>query len=658
MSIFSHLAEPLRIGPVTLKNRFVMAPMDTGFELNPNGSFSQAGIDYFARRAEGGFALLFSSGLNTDVEVEEFQISPGPLTAPETFIASGRILNERLRAHGCEMFPQLSFGLGRNAPGLKAPSELPVLHRPDVVSPAMTRADILTRVDEMVRAARIVQEAGFRGVDIHALHWGHLMDEFALTLMNHRADEFGGTLENRLRIPMLVVRGIKEACGEDFVVTMRLAVKSFIRDFGVASFDGSGEVGRTPHEAAAVARMLESFGYDALSLDTGTCDSMYWACPPSYVPRGYMDELVAEVKQAVSVPVIVAGRVPGPARCDDAIARGLYDGVGFGRPSLADPDLPNKVLAGRVEDVRPCLGCNQGCIHGYATNGRVGCAVNPEVGHEYEATPARTNMRVAVVGGGVAGMEASLAAAARGAQVTLFEASDHLGGNLIPAGSHKFKHEVLELSDWYVRRVEASEVRVRLGEAATAADITALHPDAAILAVGSTPAMPRAIPGIEHPNTYSSLAAIAHEEELGRRVAVIGGGLVGCELALDLAQKERRVTVVEALPTLLSAAPGGVPAMNASYLLDAFEHYGVQVRCSTSLAEINDAGAVVEDRETGERSQLEADSVVIAVGFRSLPSLAEELTTRGVPVTEVGDGRQVGNIMSAIHEARAAANAL
>lgn len=656
---FSHLAKPLTIGAVTLKNRFAMAPMDTGFEIAPDGSFSDEGIDYFARRAEGGFALLFCGGLNTDNRVEALRLGPSLLDDPEAFVASGRLMNKCLRAYGCEMFPQLSFGLGRNVPGLLAPSELPVLGRTGLTSPAMTTDQVYERIAEMVEAARIVRRAGFLGVDVHALHWGHLMDEFGMAITNRRDDEFGGMLENRYRVARLVVEGIKEACGQNFAVTMRLGVKSYLAGLNRASFDDADEAGRTLEEAVEVARMLEAWGYDALSIDTGTCDSMYWACPPSYVPRGYMDGMAARVKAAVSIPVIVASRMGTPQACEAAVAEGKYDAVALGRPSLADPDLPNKVFAGHPEQVRPCLGCNQGCIHGYAVSGRVGCAVNPEVGHECGAAPVPTARRVAVVGGGVAGMEAALAARARGAEVTLFEATDHLGGNLVPAGAHEFKREVQDLCWWYARRVAESGIRVRYRTKATADDILATGTDAAILAVGSVPVMPRSIAGIDHPKALSSIDAIAREDELGQRVAVVGGGLVGCELALDLAQKGREVTVVEALPHLLSAsAGGGVPAMNRAYLLDAFSHFGVRVLTGTSLAEVSDEGAVVEDVGTHERTLLEADSVVVAVGFRPLASLADELRKRGLDVWEVGDGRSVGNIMTAVHEARAAANEL
>lgn len=359
------------------------------------GGFTQKGVEYFVRRAEGGFGLLFSGGTATDPEEGETI-----LDHPQEFIRVGRELNERLHAYGCRMFLQLSMNVGRNG-GLKTPSPLPTLGDPSVMTQALTVEEIHHKVDCMGRAARLSQEAGFAGVDIHAMHWGHLLDSFALSFMNHRNDKYGGSLENRLRVAKEIVEAIKGACGPDFPVTMRMALKSYMKGFHQASFDGSGEVGRTPEEAVEIARLLESYGYDALSTDAGTLDSFYYAMPPSYIPKGYTLDMAAQVKQAVSIPVLCGARMADPDLSERAVARGEIDAVVVGRQAIADPDYAVKVISGRPEEVRTCIGCNQGCIWGYSTRSKVGCAVNPEVGHEtsWRITPAPIRKKVVVMGG-------------------------------------------------------------------------------------------------------------------------------------------------------------------------------------------------------------------------------------------------------------------
>jgi len=256
MTTYPNLSKPIAIGNVTIKNRMFMAPMDTGFGNTPNNNFTPEGVEYFVRRARGGFGLLFSGGTNVDGPVDGV---PCILDDPAGFVSVGRRLNERLRAYGCKMFIQLTWNIGRNA-GLKSPSELPAWQNPSVTTQALTVEEIHTKVREMGEAAKLVKDAGYAGIDIHALHWGHLIDSFALACMNHRDDEYGGSLENRLRICKEIREAIAETCGWDFPVSMRIALKSYMKAFDQASFDGSEEIGRTLEEAIEICKLLESYG--------------------------------------------------------------------------------------------------------------------------------------------------------------------------------------------------------------------------------------------------------------------------------------------------------------------------------------------------------------------------------------------------------------
>lgn len=333
-----------------------------------------------------------------------------------------------------------------------------------------------------------------------------------------------------------------------------------------------------------------------------------------------------------------------------AITEGKIDAVVIGRQAIADPDFAGKVVAGKPEEVRICIGCNQGCIWGYFTTGCVGCAVNPEVGHEADRRIAKATERkkVSIVGGGVAGMEAARVARLRGHDVTLYEKSDALGGNLIPSGAHDFKAEVTKLNDYYRNEMKRLCVDVRLNTEMYVDALRNLGADAIILATGSVSVMPRSIKGIDHPRTVSGVDALLERKSVGQKVVIVGGGLVGCEIAFGYAKEGREVTIVEALDGIMKT--NNVPGMNKSMLLDAFEHYGTKVLTGARLLEINDTGAVV-GLSDGSEMTLEADNVILSIGYTPLPSMVEKLACCDARIYEIGDGRKVGNVMTCVRDA-------
>ena len=656
---YAALCSPFSIGAVTVKNRFVMAPVTTGSYLGAHGEFSSEGIDYFVRRAEGGFGLLQSGALNVDYDVDPVSaLGPDIISGAAWVRESGRRLNARIEPLGASMFLQITMGLGRNYPGLYAPSELPVYDAPGIMSKALAVEQIARKVDHMVEGARVAQEAGFAGVEVHAMHWGYLLDQFAMAITNQRTDEYGGTLENRLRCAREIVEGIKQTCGRDFPVTMRLGLKSYLRGLGKASFDGSGEVGRTVEEGVRICELLQSYGYDALDVDTGTYDSFYWACPPSFIERGYMVELAAEAKRAVSIPIICGSRMGDPAVAEKAIEEGMIDAVALGRPSIADPDLPRKVEEGHSRRIRPCISCNQGCFHQLMAMGKpAGCAVNPEMGHDasYRLRPAVARRHIVVVGGGVAGMEAARTCALRGHDVTLFERDTQLGGHLIAAAKLGFERELGELNAWYQTELAALGVDVRLGQEADDQTIAALGSDAVVLAVGSRSTMP-AIPGVE--GAITCVDALMDEALVGDRVIIVGNGFVdGASLALQLVREGKHVTLVQE-PDELFLGFLGVPVPNERYLRDAFEYYGVDVHTGCQEISVTDAGVRVVLVAGEVAVQIDADTVIVAETFEPVTSMAGQLAEMGVEVHEVGDGAQVGNVLSAIGSAYGIARVL
>lgn len=647
MQNYEHLGKPLQIGRLTIKNRFCMAPIGGGQHHLPGGGLKDETIQYLIERAKGGFGLIFTGAIAADGTVDPYTgVGPTILQNPDAFKMTATELNERAGAYGTKIFAQITMGLGRNYPNLPAQSAVHVFRHPGEVSPELTIDQIKSKIESVVKASKIAKDSGFSGVEVHSIHWGYLLDQFALSMMNHRTDEYGGSLENRLRAAKEILEGIKQECGSDFPVSMRLGLKTFVKGFEQASLTGEEEIGRTLEEGVEIAKLLESYGYDCLNVDTGIYDSFYYACPPMYMPKGYLVELAAKAKEAVNIPILAGGRMNEADIAENAIQDGKIDAVVLGRAALADPEYPNKVLTGHTEKIRPCIACNQGCITRLQQGKQPTCAVNPVAMREvrYALRPCVQPKKVVVVGGGVAGMEAARTAAMRGHKVFLYEKNGSLGGNLIPGGSHSFKKEVRELNAWYQNELKALPVEIHTGETVTSEQLRNMDADVIILATGSVPVMPN-ISGMDDKKVLGCMEAFAHPEKVGQKVMVIGGGLVGCEMALDYAQDGKEVMVVEALPKILSA---GIlsPIPNGQMIHDLFEHHHVTVLEKHRLSAVENGKVILES--DGQKKVLDADTVVIAVGFRPAPSMAQELQRCGAVVYEIGDGQKVSTILHAV----------
>lgn len=647
MNKYENLGKPLRIGKLTIKNRFCMAPIGGGQHHLPGGGLKNETIQYLVERAKGGFGLIFTGAMAADGTVDPYTgIGPTILQNPDTFKLTASELNERAGAYGTKIFAQITMGLGRNYPNLPAPSSVHVFRHPGEVSPELTKDQIKSKIDSVIKAAEIAKDSGFSGIEVHSIHWGYLLDQFALSMMNHRTDEYGGSLENRLRAAKEILEGIKQVCGSDYPVSMRLGLKSFVKGFEKATLTGEEEAGRTLEEGIEIAKLLESYGYDCLSVDTGIYDSFYYACPPMYMPKGYLVEMAEKAKAAVNIPILAGGRMNDADIAEEAIREGKIDAVVLGRAALADPAYPNKVLSGHTEQIRPCIACNQGCITRLQQGKQPTCAVNPAAMREmrFAVHPCMEKKNVVIVGGGVAGMEAARVAAIRGHKVSLYEKNAELGGNLLPGGSHSFKKEVRELNAWYKNELQHLPVEIHLNTEVTADQLRKMGADVILLATGSVPVMPK-VPGIDDGKVIGCMDAFANPDKIGKKVVIIGGGLVGCEMALDYAENGKEVTVAEALPEILSAGiPSPIP--NGQMIPDLFEHYHVNVLENHKLSAVKDGKAVLES--DGQEKVLEADSIVIAVGFRPAPSMAQELAGCGAVVYEIGDGQEVSTILHAV----------
>lgn len=656
------LFQPIRIGSCTIKNRFAMAPMGPLGLADADGGFNQRGIDYYTERAKGGTGLIITGVTFVENQIEEHGMPNCPCSThnPVHFIRTSREMTERVHAYGAKIFLQMSGGFGRvtiptnlgEFPPV-APSAVP--HRwLDKICRPLTVDEIHTIVKAFGDGAYHAKRAGFDGVQIHAVHEGYLIDQFAMSLFNKRTDEYGGSLENRLRFAKEIVEEIKARCGQDFPVILRYSPKSFIKDLREGALPGEEfeEKGRDLAEGVEAAKLLVSYGYDALDTDVGSYDAWWWSHPPMYQEKGLYRPYCKLMKETVSVPILCAGRMDNPDMASQAILDGTCDMISLGRPLLADPDYCNKLRSGRVEEVRPCISCQEGCMGRVQEYSALNCAVNPQACRErYTAyNPIFKSKKVMVIGGGVAGCEAARVLALRGHQPELFEASDRLGGNLIPGGAPDFKEDDLALARWYTHQLELLKVPVHYNTQVTADMVRDGGYDAVICATGSTP---KRFPLGDDSKVYTAAEVLTGACDPGQTTVVVGGGLVGCETALWLAQKGKRVTIVEALDKLL-ALNGPLCHANSEMLVRLIPFHGVETVTQAKVTRYEN-GTLTVQTEAGEQG-IPCDSVILAVGYRENNSLYQELEFEVPEIYQLGDAKKVSNIMYAIWDAFEVAN--
>ncbi|AEB06926.1 NADH:flavin oxidoreductase/NADH oxidase [Coriobacterium glomerans PW2] len=659
----SILFSSARIGSVQIKNRYVMAPMGPLGLSDAGGGWSQRGIDYYVARAKGGTGLITTGVTFSDTDVETHGVGNVPLSTfnPPQFIRTSREMCERVHAYDAKIFLQMSAGFGRvTIPGTVgdaqavAPSAIP--HRwLDTTCRPLRISEVRRIVESFGQGARNAQKAGFDGVEIHAVHEGYLLDQFAISMFNRRSDEYGGSLENRLRFAREILEEIKSRCGADFPVSLRFSLKSMIKDWrdGALPEETFEERGRDTEEGIQAARLLESFGYDALSCDVGTYDSWWWNHPPMYQKKGLYRAFCKVVKQAVSVPVICAGRMDDPDVAAAALSEGDCDMIGLGRPLLADPEIVNKIRSKRFDQVRPCLSCQEGCMGRIQHFAALSCAVNPQAGRESDMalTPlVGAPKHVMIIGGGVAGCEAARVLALRGHTPELFERTERLGGNLIPGGVPDFKEDDHALAAWYVTMLAQLGVPVHLGSEITSEIASRGDFDAVIVATGS---VPKVFSLGDDERTFTAAQVLLGERDAGRRAAVIGGGLVGCELALWLAMNGTHVTIVEAMSRIL-ALNGPLCSANRDMLERLVPYNGISVITSAQAKSYADGILTVETSDGAQK--LPCDSVILSVGYRENNALYEKLASSAPEIYLLGDARHVSNIMYAIWDAFEIAN--
>ena len=675
---YEALFTPWNIGKVQIKNRIVMCPMG-GTSLF--GWFELGGC-HFDKEA----AKLFLERANNNVGL----IIPGIAPLRDTFWGKWLWQNpkmfedlkefmDEIHKTDTKLFVQLTAGMGRSwaiteliAPlhknkltralikpvidtshELACPSPQPSRWAHDIECPEMTVEQIHEIIEAFAKTAKLCKDAGVDGVEVHAVHEGYLLDQFAIEFFNKRTDEYGGSFENRYRFAAEVVAAIKEACGEGFPVSLRYSVESKMKGFCKGAMPGEDyvEVGRNMEESEKAAKYLQDAGYDMLNADNGTYDSWYWAHPPMYMPQNCNLDDVAHIKKFVDIPVVCAGRME-PEDAAKAIAEGRIDGMGVARQFLTDPEWITKLIDDRLEEIKPCICCHSGCFNfssskGHAntqdltdTMGLARCALNPQTmqSKKYKIEPAANKKNVAIIGGGIGGMEAAIVCAKRGHSVTLYEKDDKLGGVFIAAAAPSFKEKDRDLIKWYEREITRYPIEVKLNTEVK--DIAALGADEVIVATGAT-AKKIPVPGVEH--TIDATEYLLGTKTVGENVAIIGGGLTGCEIAYDLYLQGKKPTIVEMKDDLIAVK--GICLANSSFLRDFFNANKVPVHLETGLKEIKENSIVVADK-TGNTFEIETDSVILSVGYIPTP-LAEE----GKHIHVIGDAKKIGNLRTVIWNA-------
>ena len=633
------LFEPGKIGKLSIKNRILMCPMGVGGLEEPQGGLSQRGIDYYVARAKGGTGLIITGLTRVSREIEP-PLEDKLIIDSKTCVTWLSELAEAVHDYGAKVAIQLTAGLGRVATldllkiaGAVAPSALPAFEDPTIMTRELSTEEIERLVHAFEFSAEILRLAGIDAVELHG-HEGYLFDQFITALWNKRTDKYGGDLEGRLRFPVEVIEAIKRGAGTDFPVIFRFGLKHYI--------DGGREV----EEGLEIARRLEAAGADAFEVDAGCYETWYWAHPPTTLPPGCMVDMAQMTKRVVKVPVIAVGKLGYPELAERVLQEGKADFICLGRALLADPEWPNKVKKGRLEDIRPCVGCHEGCLKRVFDVKYLSCAVNPATGVERKFTikPAEKKKSVLIVGGGASGMEAARVTALGGHKVTLWEKGDVLGGNLIPASVPDFKQDYRRLINFLSTQIKKLGVTIEFAKEATAELILEMKPDVVFIATGSTSIVPE-IPGVGKKMVVTAVDLLLGKQEAGKSVVVVGGGLIGCETALYLAQKGKKLTIIEMLDGVML----DMYSANRMHLLKLLADADVNILTETKCLEITDNGITIADKY-GKRSTLEADTVVLAVGLKSTEGLLEALKDKIPEVYAIGDCVEPRKVINAIWE--------
>lgn len=632
--MYESLFEPIKIGSMELKNRLVVPAMST-LTATPEGASTEQFIAYHERKAKGGWGLIITEYYGVAPHVGFFPAMLGIWN--DELVENHRQLTDRVHAAGAKIAAQISHS-GRETyiavsdENLAAPSPYS-----DVSGTKRPRELQIPEIKKIIGqygdTALNLKRAGFDAVEIYAAH-GYLISEFLSKYSNKRTDEYGGTLENRMRFLLEIIADVRSKVGPDYPVMVRLSTVEYVPG------------GLSIAESRVIAQKLEEAGVDAIDCSQGIFTVSQNIVEPMMMENAVFADNAAKIKEVVNIPVMTAGRINEACLAESVLKAGKADLIGMGRASLADPDFPIKVREGRLDDIRYCIGCVQGCIGGNMRGENCHCLVNPEMDREYELpdNPAAEKKKIYIAGGGIAGCEAAIVAARRGHDVTLFESSDRLGGTWLIAALPPHKTELVTFVAWQKHELAKLGVTVKLNTKLTKEMLDADRPDHVIVATGCKPFIPP-IPGSNRPNVVQANDILQQNVRAGENAVVVGGGSVGIETAEYLCQYGSNVTVVEMRNDILIGCERETMLMHRKAVKDL----QMKVYKNAKVCEIGES-TVTLDRKGKTIILDEVDTVVIAAGSKSVNTLEAEAEELGIPVTAVGDAKKVRNGLSAVYE--------
>ena len=686
---YEALFTPWKIGNVEIPNRIVQCSMGgtSLFGWMEPSHLDKEAAYFLLNRAQDGVGLILPG-----MQCIKDAIGGRWLYQNEKMFKDLKVYMEEFHKTGSKLFVQLAAGMGRSMAITKpmilllkhpllgkiaspvadldyitaSASATPNRWYDEIKSRPMTVKEIQDQVEAFAKTSKKLMEAGVDGVEIHAVHEGYLLDQFTISNMNYRTDQYGGSFENRFRFPVEIVQAIKAACGPDFPVSLRYSVVSKTKDWGKGAMPYEKdfkEFGRDMEESERAIKYLADAGYDMFNCDNGTYDAWYWAHPPQYMPDNCNLEYVEHIKKFTDKPVVCAGRMD-PVKAAEEIAAGKLDAVAIARQNLVDHEWIHKILEGREDEIKPCIRCHNGCFNmakfaGTPNIQHLGdslhlarCALNPTTmqHNKYKIVPAKSPKKVAIIGGGIGGMECALVLTQRGHKPVIFEKTKELGGLFLTASAMTFKENDKDLITWYKREIEKAGIEVRFNTEVN--DLNTLRGfDEIIVATGSVPRTMPQIKGFEKALTFTQVLKEKHE--LGDKVLFIGGGQSSCEAAYDLLLNYGKHPIIVEYANDLVAAQATCLA-NTSYLRDAMEYHKVPVYLHSTVTEITDKGCTVKNVQTGETFFVECDSVVNGIGFVPTP-VGGKTASRKVKGREtihrVGDCVAIGNLRTVIWRA-------
>ena len=645
---YPQLFSPIKVGTQVVKNRLWMPPVSTNLAVD-HGRVSDALIEHYTNRAKGGVGLIVTEVVTVE---PTYVYLPGDMCmADDSFVPGWERLAAGVHEHGAKILPQLfhpafmAFPIP-GTPQLIAPSFVGPYYAREAPRPA-TAEELAVIVRQFGDAAERMRRAGTDGVEIHAAHAHGLLGGFLSPLYNKRTDEYGGDIDGRLKLTLDVVREVRERCGGDFIIDVRI------------SGDERSEGGLTLNDMVYVAKRLERAGVDMLHVSGGTTIKRGSAIPGNGTKPASHAELSREIKRHVSIPVATVGRITEAWVAEELIENGAADACMMGRANVCDARFAEKASAGKTADIRPCIGCLR-CLTGIMFGKPISCTVNPDVeGDDGAVEPADEKKDVLVVGAGPAGMETAFVAARRGHHVVLVDDQDEVGGTMRIAAVPIAKQDLCRVIKFQARRLAQEGVEVRLGTRLTAEDIARDYAGYEVVAAyGAEPIEPASMTGFKQACTADDI--LYGRVHPGRRIVVVGGGSVGCEtadylapLVNDLAKTNRRITLLEMGDVLAANESGAGRAVLITRMLSK----GVEAVTGAKVTRV-DEDTVTYEKDGAEHVIADADTLVLALGYRANASLVEALEAAGITVHAIGDAKAPGNIRDAVAAAYALAREL